>query len=268
MKTLILVIILSLLISPNIRAEEAQEVPEKEDIFVSKDKEKQMGDSIAKQVEEQFDETDDPLVQKRFEDIGRRLAGVCDSQDFVYHFKVLKAKEGDAKEKYYNAFALPGGYIYMFDALMEILETDDRIAAVTAHELAHITARHSVKRLQGSLGTSALMLLAIVAAKDGRTVAKANEALGQLMMAYSREDELEADIISVRYTKEAGFNPEGVMGSLLVLKRLRKEGRDLRYRYYKSHPYLSERIATVRSEIKGYMDFDSYINLPEKDEDF
>jgi len=266
MKILILITILSLLISPNLRAEEAREVPEKEDIFVSKDKEKQMGDSIAKQVEEKFDETDDPLVQKRFEDIGKRLVRVCDRQDLVYHFKVLKAKE--QKERYYNAFALPGGYVYMFDALMEVLETDDRIAAVTAHELGHICARHSVKRLQGSLGTTALMILAIATAQDGRAVAKANEALAQLMMAYSREDEFEADALSVRYVKKAGFNPEGVLGSLLVLKRLRKEGRELKYRYFKTHPYLSERIAMVRSEIKGYVDFDSYINLPEKDEDF
>jgi len=268
MKTLILVIILSLLISPNLLAEEVRDVPEKEDIFVSKDKEKKMGDSIAKRVEEKFDEVDDPLIQKRFEDIGKRLAKVCDRQDFVYHFKVLKAKEDEPKEKYYNAFALPGGYIYMFDALIEVLETDDKIAAVTAHELGHICARHSVKRLQGSLGTSALMILAIATAQDSRTVAKANQALGQLMMAYSREDELAADVLSVQYVKDAGFNPEGVLGSLETLQRLRKEGRELRYRYFKSHPYLSERIATVRSEIKGYVDFDSYINLPEKDEDF
>lgn len=238
-----------------------------EDIFiVSPEKEKRIGASIAKQVEEEFDEVDDPLVQKRFEEIGKRLARVCDRQEFVYHFKVLKAK--DERGKYYNAFALPGGYVYIFDAMIEVLKTDDMIAAVTAHELGHICGWHAVERLRSSLGTSALMLLALAAAPDGRTVAEANEALTQLMMAYSREDEFEADRLSVKYVKEAGFNPDGVLESLLRLKKLRKEGREMRYMYYRTHPYLSERIAAVRREIKGYTDFDSYINLPEKEEDF
>lgn len=235
-------------------------------ISISSEKEKRMGASIAEQVEKKFDEVDDPLIQKRYEEIGKKLARVCERQDFVYHFKVLKAKEN--KEKFYNSFALPGGYVYIFDALMETLETDDKIAAVTAHEMGHICARHAVKRLQSSLGINALMILALATARDGRSVREANEALTQLMMAYSREDEFEADRLSVKYVRKAGFNPEGVLESLLTLQRLRKEGPELRYMYYKTHPYLSERIAGVRAEIMGYTDFDSYINLPKKESDF
>ncbi len=237
----------------------------KDFIPISTEKEKRMGSSIARQVEKKFDETDDPLIQKRFEEIGKKLAAICDRQDLIYRFKVLKAK-GD-KERYYNAFALPGGYVYMFDALMEVLETDDKIAAVTAHELGHISSRHSVERLRSSLGVNALIILALAAARDGRTVAEANRALAQLMLAYSREDEFEADRLSVSYVKKAGFRVEGVLESLLRLQELRKKGREMRYTSYRAHPYLSERIAACRSEIKGYTDFDSYINLPEK-EDF
>ena len=230
---------------------------------VSKEKEKRVGASVAKQVAKQFDEVDDPLVQERFRKIGERLAKVSERPDLIYHFTVLKAKEGKI-ENYYNAFALPGGYVYMFDAMMEKLETDDLIAAVTAHELAHISAKHAINRMQSSIGINALMLLAIATAQDGRTVAAANEGLAQLMMSYSREDELGADKLSVKYMKKAGFNPEGVLNSLTMLRKLRKEGPLRKYTYYKSHPYLSERIAAVRSEIQGYTDFDSYINIPEK----
>ncbi|NQU95893.1 MAG: M48 family metalloprotease [Candidatus Omnitrophica bacterium] len=234
---------------------------------ISAEKEKKMGAAISKQVEKQFDEVDDPLVQKRFEEIGAKLAKVCDRHEFVYHFKVLKAKEGP-KERYYNAFTLPGGYIYMFEPLLEALETDDKIAAVTAHEIGHICGRHVVKRLQSSLGVNLLMILAVVAARDGRTVAHTNEAITQLMMSYSREDEFEADRLSVEYVKRAGFDPEGVLESLQRLKELRKKGPDRRYIDYRSHPYLSERIAAARKEIKGYADFDSYINLPHKEKTF
>ena len=236
-------------------------------IPISKDKERRMGQSISKQVEKQFEETDDPLVQKRFEDIGLRLSAVCERQDMVYHFKVLKAKDGQ-KERYYNAFAIPGGYVYMFEPLLELLETDEKIAAVTAHELGHICSKHAIKRMQSSLGINALMLLAMATAQDGRTIAKANEGLTQLMLAYSREDELEADRISVKYLKDAGFDPEGVYGSLEALRYLRKKGRENIYTDYRSHPYLSERMAAAKSEILGYTDFGSYINIPDRKEEF
>lgn len=231
-------------------------------IPVSAEKEKAMGRSLSKQVEKRYDEVKDPGVQKRFEEIGKRIAGVSGRKEFVYHFKVLRAKEDDLKDKYYNAFTLPGGYVYIFEPLMELLETDDKIAAVTAHEIGHTSARHVVKRLQSSLGANIIMLLGMATAQDGRSLAEANEALTQLMMSYSREDEFEADRLSVKYTKEAGFDPKGVLGSLLAMKKLRKEGPELRYMFYKSHPYLSERIAFVKKEVKGYTDFDSYINLP------
>ncbi|MCQ9207693.1 MAG: M48 family metalloprotease [Omnitrophica bacterium] len=235
-------------------------------IHVSSEKEKKMGMSLSAQVEKKFESVEDAAVQERFHNIGKRIAKVCERKEFVYHFKVLKAKEGEEIEKYYNAFTLPGGYVYMFEPLFDALETDDRIAAVTAHEIGHTTARHVIKRLQSSLGTNILMLLALATAQDGRTVAEANEAITHLMLSYSREDEFEADRLSIKYLKKAGFNPDGAVGSLLVLKELRKKGREFPYSPYKSHPYLSERIAAARSEIKGYTDFESYINLPDEKE--
>lgn len=262
-----IILILLLLFSTIFPATPVRAIDMDDIVPISSEKEKKMGAAIAKQVEKQFAEVDDPLIQKRFEEIGARLAEVCDRHEFVYHFKVLKAKDGP-REKYYNAFTLPGGYIYMFDALMEVLETDDKIAAVTAHELGHICGRHVVKRLQSSLGVNILMILAVATARDGQTVAHANEAITQLMMSYSREDEFEADRLSVEYVKRAGFDPEGVLGSLQRLRELREKGADRRYIDYRSHPYLSERIAAARKEIKGYADFDSYINLPSKEKAF
>lgn len=235
-------------------------------ILISKDKEKSIGDAIAKQVEKQYKGVDDPLLQKRFEEIGKKISAVCGRQDLVYHFKVLKAKKDD--DEYFNAFSLPGGYVYMFEPMMQGLKTDDKIAAVTAHEIAHICARHAVKRLQDSLGVNALMVLALATAQKGSTVLETNEALTQLMMAYSREDEFEADRLSIGFVKKAGFNPNGVLQSLYTLQALRKKGPDRKYTNYKSHPYLSERIASARVAIKGYADFDSYINLPQKKDDF
>ena len=233
-------------------------------ILISTQKEKEIGRSISKQVKKHYKMTDKPLLAKRVEAIGERLAAVCDRTDVTFRFEVLKAEH----EYDYNAFALPGGYIYIFDSLAEEQTSDDAVAAILAHEIGHVAARHSIQKLQGGLGMNALMLLAIGLGTDGRTVAETGDALNQKMSAYSREAELEADAISVKYLKKAGFDPHGIVDSLTFMRKLRKKGPILNYAYYRSHPYLSERIANARAEINGKIDFDSYINLPENEDVF
>jgi predicted Zn-dependent protease len=234
---------------------------EEEIVFISLAKEKNMGRNIDKQARKHYKLPVDPLTQKRIEEIGERLAEGTDRKNIIYHFTVLN----DETEDSYNAFAAPGGYVYIFDDLIEVMKTDDRIAAVLAHEMGHVEAKHSIKRLQGSLGTTLLLILGSQMSPNRGDFAAANQAIGQLMMAYSRHDERQADELSVKYMKRAGFDPEGTIQALKTLKGLRKKGPLMRYMYYKSHPYLSERVAHLKNTIKGYTDFDSYINIvPEK----
>jgi predicted Zn-dependent protease len=231
---------------------------EEEDIiFIPTEKEKNMGRSIDKQVMEQFDLPVDPLVQERIENIGKQLSSVADRKDLVYRFTVIKGK----KPNNYNAFAVPGGYIYIFDDLVEKLETDDRVAGVLAHEMGHVEARHPMKRMQGAVGATALLVLTTISPADGQTKAKANAAIGQLMAAYSRHDERQSDALSVKYLKESGFDPNGAVEALEVLQGLMKRSPRMRYSFYKSHPYLSERIADLMGEVKGHADFEAYINV-------
>lgn len=235
---------------------------EEELIFIPAAKERNMGRNINKQVHEHFKIPVDPLVQKRIEEIGEKLAGGTDRRDIVYHFTALS----DEKEDNYNAFAAPGGYIYIFDDLVETMETDDKIAAVLAHEMGHIEAKHSIKRLQGSLGTTLLLILGSQMRTEKGDFAAANKAIGQLMMAYSRHDERQADELSVRYMERAEFDPDGAVQALKTLKKLRKKAPLMRHSFYRSHPYLSERIAHLKNIIRGYTDFESYINImPEKE---
>ncbi|MFQ5952170.1 MAG: M48 family metalloprotease [Candidatus Omnitrophota bacterium] len=234
---------------------------EEELVLISSTKEKNMGRNINKQVKKHYELPVDPLVQERIKGIGEGLAQVAERSELVYHFTVLN----DKKDNNYNAFAAPGGYIYIFDDLVDVLETDDKIAAVLAHEMGHVEAKHSIKRLQGSLGATLLVLLGSQMKTDNKSFAAANAAIGTLMSAYSRHDERQADDLSIKYLKRAGFDPNGAVESLKTIKKLRKKAPLMKYLHYKSHPYLSERIAHIKKEIKGYMDFDSYINIvPEK----
>jgi predicted Zn-dependent protease len=237
---------------------------EEEFILIPAEKEKNMGRNIDKSVKKHFELSVDPLVQERIEKIGNKLAEGTDRKDLVYYFTVLNHEEDEC----YNAFAAPGGYIYIFDDLVEVMETDDKIAAVLAHEMGHVEARHSLKRLQTSLGTALLMILGSRMNREKGSLAEANTALAQLMMAYSRHDEFQADELSVKYLKRAGYDPEGAVQSLKTMKRLRKKGKRMKYSYYRSHPYLSERIAHVKNKINGYADFDSYINIVPRDDGF
>lgn len=220
--------------------------------FMSDEKEVDLGKSLSERVEEKFKPLEDYLTQSRINDIGKKIADVCDRREIIYYFKVL-----DEKDK--NAFALPGGYIYIFKGLLDEIGSDDELAYVLAHEVSHVVARHSVDLLKKNLGFNILMILAKVGAPDTRTVSRANTALDLLMLSYSREDELMADKLAVRFMKRAGFNPEAALSSLEKLKEIKRK-EPIRPMYGRTHPYINERIKAVKEELYGRIGFEEYIN--------
>jgi len=231
-------------------------------ILMTPEKEVNVGRNIARAVEEKFEIEPDPLVRNRVKEIGKKIAAASDRQSVTYHFEVL----ADDDEDKVNAFALPGGYVYIFKALIDRVESDDELAAVLAHEVGHIAARHSAKRAQGSLGDSVLQLLMVVsgAQMDGATRARIHEALNQLMMSYSRDDEVWADRLSIKYLRTAGYNPDGAITFLERLMEIQRKSPLRKYHRYRTHPYLSERISFVRGEVRGRMDFKDYINISDE----
>lgn len=227
---------------------------EKEEyLFISSEKEVSMGESISKQVEEKIKLDKNYTNQERVRIIGQKIAEVSDRKDIIYRFRVLD-EEAD------NAFALPGGYIYIFKGLLEKLD-DEEVAAILAHEVGHVCARHSIKRLQNSLGYEILRVLVVRGAEDSYTRSKASEAVGQLMMAHNREDEIEADRLAVKYLEQAGYDPEAMVGAIDKLLEWQMEGPIRPKRYWYTHPYLAARRAAVRKEITGQLEFDDYLNV-------
>jgi len=233
-------------------------VTKEEEVYMySTDKEVQMGRSIAAQVEAEYKPVEDPLVQKRVEDIGKKIAAVCDRKEIDYHFLVLD--ENDV-----NAVSLPGGYVYIFKGLIDKVSSDDELAGVIGHEVGHIVARHSIKRLQGSMGYSLLRVLIAQASSDARVGNAADLAFTDLMMGYSREDELLADQLGARYGKLAGYDPQGMITFLKKLQAINKKRPEQPYSYFKTHPYTPDRIRVVRQELGGKMNFNEYINIEQK----
>lgn len=228
-------------------------------ILISSQQEINMGQSLSKQVEKKFKLDENYADQEKVDLIGQKLVEVCDRKDIIFQFRVL-----DDENK--NAFALPGGYVYIFKGLLEKLDNDDEIAAALAHEMGHICAKHSVKRLQSSFGYAALKFLMIRGAENSYSRYKANEAINQLMLAYSREDEFEADRLSVKYLKKAGYKAEAATAVLDKLIKWQMTGPIEPKRYYHTHPYLGARRAAVAKEITGQLEFEDYINITPEEE--
>lgn len=243
------------------RAEYIRATDEEEIILIPAESEIRMGKSISKDVEKRFGLYKDTFLQERIDDIGQKLAAVSDRRDITYHFKVLEGEELK-KEHRINAFALPGGYVYIFKDMVEFMESDDEIAGILAHEIGHIAAKHSVKKLQGSLGAMALNLLGVAMTSDNKTKGRMNAAIGLLMTSYSRKDEEMADKLSVRYVKKAGYDPKAILKTMDKMIKMQREMPIRVYSAYQSHPYYSERKAALKKEVYGRVDFVDFINAP------
>ncbi|MDP2905217.1 MAG: Maf and M48 domain-containing protein [Candidatus Omnitrophota bacterium] len=227
---------------------------QEEQYYYSTEREVQMGRNVSKQVVEQLKIAQDPLMTKRVKDIGKKIVAVCDRKDIEYEFDVIEDPE-------VNAFSLPGGYVYINSGLIEKIDSDDELAGVIGHEVGHIVARHSIKRLQGSQLYTLLMVLASQAPSSGEVATAADAAITQLMLGYSREDELLADQLGARYLKKSGYNPQAMVTFLEKLQKIGKKRPLQPINYYKTHPYVPDRIRVVREELGQHMGFNDYINI-------
>lgn len=230
--------------------------------ITSTEKEIEMGRTLARKVEEELSFVADEPLQERVRRIGERLVSVCDRQELLYSFTVVKDEEA-------NAFSLPGGYVFVNEGLIKKTETDDELASVIAHEIAHIAARHAVKRYETSLGYQLVQLASLAAARQGASARGLGIAFHAARLAYARQDELDADRLAVRYLKAAGFDPNAMLTFLDRLHELH-QGKTrylprgvVRPHYAMTHPFIPDRIRAVKEELFGVADYIDYLNVPQ-----
>jgi beta-barrel assembly-enhancing protease len=220
-----------------------------EAIFINTHAEIAIGNDAASQIAQKYKISDDRKAIERLENIGQRVAAVCDRKDLEYKFYLIE-------DKTLNAFTIPGGHIYIFRGLYDKLD-DDELAAVMAHEIGHVAARHIVKKMQASLGYQLLSTVALIAYTKGQDDKKSRNAgyvayagataFNLVQLGYSRQDEYEADSLAVKYTKAAGFDPDSMKKALEVLKaEEKKSGIPVPY-ILRSHPYIDQRIQRLET---------------------
>ncbi|MCE9520240.1 MAG: M48 family metallopeptidase [Verrucomicrobia bacterium] len=153
-----------------------------------------------------------------------------------------------------NAFALPGGQVFMTEALYRMLGSEDEIAGVLGHEIGHVVGRHSSEQIaKGNLfnGITNAIVIGASGSQGGYDAARAAQMVNQIItLKYSRSDESEADKLGVRFLIESGYNPEALIRVMEVLKKA--SGGSHQPEIMSTHPDPGNRAEDIRAEIDKY----------------
>ena len=180
--------------------------------FFNEAEEIQLGVQVDQEILANSRTYDDPKLEAYVSELGMRLAAVSERPDLPWSFRI-------ADDEIVNAFALPGGRIYVTRGLLAHLSREAELAGVLGHEIGHVTARHSVNGLSRELAISAGVVAALVLLDSGETAEIVTGlGLNLLFLKFGRNQERQADQLGVRYVRGAGLDPHGVVDVLRVLQ--------------------------------------------------
>ena len=219
--------------------------------LISAEQEKEIGVEEAKKVELQMGLADTASFTPYLESLGKRLAEQSPRQDVAYQFHVADMIEP-------NAFALPGGYVYVSRGLLALANSEDELAGVVGHEIGHVAARHTVQKISRQGPFAVLFgivsgLTGLVSETVGNIIGEVGEFAQSLVFSpYSRSQETEADRVGQEMAARAGWDPAALAAFLatlerdvtLHLKEPRKPG------FFDSHPATPDRVARTTAHAK------------------
>ena len=180
---------------------------------------------------------DDPKLQAYVDSIGKALARVSHLPDLDWKFTVLD-------DPTVNAFAMPGGYIYVTRGILAHLNSEAQLAGVLGHEIGHVTARHSARQItQQQLATLGLGVASILSQTVQQYSQAAQTALGLMFLKYGRDDENQADQLGVNYATQAGWDPREIPGTYETLGRVGSKSGQSLPGFLSTHPDPGDRQA-------------------------
>jgi predicted Zn-dependent protease len=209
------------------------------------EKERELGEKVALQIEKQMEVVRAPSIQSYIDGLGKRILSSSDWSAFSIRFNVLN-QSGP------NAFAIPGGRIYVTTGLIRLVETEGELAGVMSHEIAHVVRRHIAERIEASkrinVATLAGLLAGIlVGGSEGGALATGSLAMGESRkLKYTRENESEADRLGLVYMTRAGYDGEGMVSFLQKITRTPEYSSSFPS-YLSTHPGVPTRISYVKT---------------------
>jgi predicted Zn-dependent protease len=215
---------------------------------ISTQQEVQLGATYAAQVDTQLPLVRDPQAVAYMTALGNSLAAVTDTRGLTWHFTIVDTKE-------VNAFAVPGGWVYVNRGLIARSQTMDQLAGVIAHEIGHVTLRHTVQQMQQSDqvngGLTALCTLTKVC-ESGAAQTAINLGGTALFAKFSRQDESQADAEAVKTTVKAGIDPRGIPAMFRILLAERQTNPTAVDAFFATHPLEEDRITATDQQIAAY----------------
>ncbi len=215
---------------------------------VSTQQEVEMGAGYAQQISKELPLIQDAELNRYINVLGDSIARIADSRNLDWQFFIVDSKD-------VNAFAVPGGFIYMNRGLIERATNMAQVAGVLGHEIGHVTMRHSIQQMQkaqgANIGVTAVCVLTNVCNSQA-TSAAINIGANAAFANFSRQDEDEADKEGVKYMIAAGIDPAGIPEMFQILLEERKTKPDALETWFRSHPLEESRIAAARSRIGAY----------------
>jgi predicted Zn-dependent protease len=191
----------------------------------------------------------DPLISEYVNRIGQNLVRSSDAK-VPFTFQVI---EGDSP----NAFALPGGYVFVYTALLKIASEEDELAAAMAHEIGHVAARHMTRQASRSqiVNMAGVPIGVILGGGIGGAVARQGAGVGlpAAFMHLTRQDESEADYLGVQYLYAAGYDPNGAISIFEKLESLERKQPGTVARIFSTHPMDAARIRKTEQEIESIL---------------
>ena len=228
--------------------------------LISTSQEISMGAEAAPEFEKEFGgRVENAELQSYVQEVGGRVAAVSD-REMPYEFVLVRSKVP-------NAFALPGGKIFITAGLMSRMTNERQLAAVLGHEAGHVAAKHNVNGLQRQMGAAVLVQVAgmILSGTEGQVAQGAAKIVaGMATMKYGRDDEYQADQLGIKYMARAGYNPWGMVELLNVLKSLSDSEGSTLTEMFQTHPLTDKRISEAEDSVK---DKDEYDRFSRKDKD-
>jgi predicted Zn-dependent protease len=219
---------------------------EKEFSLMSEAQEIELGTQMDVEVRREMGVYEDAELQRYVESVGMRLAQASERPSLPWHFAVVD-------EPAINAFALPGGYIYLTRGIMPFLDNEAELAGVLGHEIGHVTARHSAQQYTKATTAGLGVTLLSIFVPEARPFQSITEtALGVLFLKYGRDDELQADQLGVTYSAKGGWDPAGVAGMLRTLARLEEASGERRGvpNFLTTHPAPADRVEKVTAYVQ------------------
>jgi predicted Zn-dependent protease len=201
-----------------------------------------LGKESDPQIREEMGLYDDAALQRYVSDIGQRMARTSERPDLPWQFAVVD-------QPAVNAFAVPGGFIYVTRGILPFLDNEAELAGVLGHEIGHVTARHSVQQYTRAVGGTLGLVAVGIFVPAARPFGQLSEtALAMLFLRYGREDELQSDQLGARYAAATGWDPTGVPAFLTTLGRLDAAAGDRRGvpNWLSTHPDPLSRVDEVR----------------------